>query len=174
MESLALKSAKTFDKQALIDIYEQHSSELFRYAYRLLGDSDLAEDCVAETFSRFLRVVRENRQQVADVRPYLYRVAHNWVTDHFRRQPLPPLLLEDDIQADPEGNPSHLVAQKMERERLRAALLRLPSDQRQVIELRFLEEWSHETVAEALGKSVEATRALQHRALAALRRLLLD
>jgi RNA polymerase sigma-70 factor, ECF subfamily len=174
MESLALKSATTFDKQALVDIYEQHSLELFRYAFRMLGDSDMAEDCVAETFSRFLRVVNENRQQVAEVRPYLYRVAHNWITDHFRRQPLPHLMLDDDMQADPEGNPSHLVAQKLERERLRSALLCLPPDQRQVIELRFLEEWSHEAVAAATGKTAEATRALQHRALAALRRLLLD
>jgi len=174
MERLALKSASAFDKQALVDIYEQHSAELFRYAVRLLGDSDMAEDCVSETFSRFLRVVQENRQLVVDVRPYLFRVAHNWVTDHYRRQPLPNLLLEDDIQAGPEDNPSHLLTEKLERERMLGALLRLPPDQRQVIELRFLEEWSHEAVAAALGKTSEATRALQHRALAALRRLLLD
>jgi DNA-directed RNA polymerase specialized sigma24 family protein len=37
-----------------------------------------------------------------------------------------------------------------------------------------MEDWSHEEVAIALGKTVEATRALQHRALAALKRLLLD
>jgi len=43
-----------------------------------------------------------------------------------------------------------------------------------VIELRFIEDWSHDAVAAALGKSVEATRTLQHRALIALRRSLLD
>jgi len=49
----------------------------------------------------------------------------------------------------------------------------LPSEQRRVIELRFLEEWSHEAVAAELGKTVEATRALQHRALTNLRRILM-
>jgi RNA polymerase sigma-70 factor (ECF subfamily) len=172
METLALNTAKTFDKQSLIGIYEQHSSELFRYAYRMLGDSHMAEDCVSETFSRFLRVVRDNRQPIGEVRPYLYRIAHNWITDHFRHTPIPHLSLEADLHADQEANPSHLVGEKLERERLRAALLRLPPEQRQVIELRFLEDWPHEAVAKSLGKSVEATRALQHRALSVLKRLL--
>jgi DNA-directed RNA polymerase specialized sigma24 family protein len=41
-----------------------------------------------------------------------------------------------------------------------------------VIELRFIEEWSHDKVAEILGKTVDATRALQYRALTSLRQLL--
>jgi RNA polymerase sigma factor (sigma-70 family) len=57
---------------------------------------------------------------------------------------------------------------------VRAALLRLPPEQRQVIELRFVEDWPHDAVAAALGKTVEATRALQHRALTSLRRILLE
>jgi RNA polymerase sigma-70 factor (ECF subfamily) len=73
-----------------------------------------------------------------------------------------------------DANPSQLVAGQMEQDRVRAALLHLPADQRQVIELRFVEDWSHEAVAAALGKTVEATRALQHRAIIALRRILLE
>jgi hypothetical protein len=66
-----------------------------------------------------------------------------------------------------EANPSHLVAGQMEQDRVRAALLHLPADQRQVIELRFIEDWSHEA---GLRRNREATRALQHRATA-LRRM---
>jgi RNA polymerase sigma-70 factor (ECF subfamily) len=163
-----------YTRQVLIAIYEEYNSELYRYAYRMLDDPDLAEDCVAETFSRFLRVVRDGSAPVENVRAYLYRVAHNWVTDHYRRQPLPPLSLDADRHEEPNSNPSILVAVQLERERIRAALLRLPPDQRQVIELRFLEDWSHKEVAAALGKTEEATRALQHRALATLRRYLVD
>ncbi len=160
MQTLTYSDTMTYDRQALAAIYERHSPELFRYAYRLLGDSDLAEDCVAETFSRFLRVTRDGSSPMENVRAYLYRVAHNWVTDHYRRQPLPPLSLEADMHSDPEANPSRLVADQMDREQVRAALLRLPAEQRQVIELRFLEEWPHEAVAAAVGKSVEATARL--------------
>jgi RNA polymerase sigma-70 factor (ECF subfamily) len=79
---------------------------------------------------------------------------------------------EDDLRSDPEGNPSFLVAQKSDRQWVRAALLRLSPEQRQVIELRFMEDWSHQEVADALGKSVESTRALQYRALESLRQIL--
>jgi RNA polymerase sigma-70 factor (ECF subfamily) len=169
-----LSNTIVFDRETLVAIYEQHNAELYRYAYRLLGDGALAEDCVSETFSRFLKAVRDGIGPVENVRAYLYRMAHNWVTDHYRRQPLPPLSLEADLHGATDANPSQLVAGQMERERVRAALLHLPPDQRQVVELRFVEDWSHEAVAEALGKSVEATRALQHRALNALRRILLE
>lgn len=170
-DTLPIRSGITLDKQALSEIYERYSPDIFRYAYRLLDDSDLAEDCVSETFHRFLLAVRGGTS-FENVRAYLYRIAHNWITDYYRRHPLPPLSLEEDLHSDPDGNPPQVVAQKLDRQRVRAALLCLPPEQRQVIELRFIENWSHADVAEALGRSVEATRALQYRAVEALRQIL--
>jgi RNA polymerase sigma-70 factor (ECF subfamily) len=166
--------AKTISKQDLVQVYEQHSPGLYRYAYRLLGDKDMAEECVSETFSRFLYALRSGGGPNENLRAYLYRVAHNYITDHYRRQPPPPLSLEADLHADEGANPVHLMSQSLESQRVRGALLQLPADQRRVIMLRVLEDWSHEEVSIALGKTVEATRALQHRALAALRRLLME
>lgn len=168
-----LPNRPAYNRSDLITIYEQHNGELFRYAYRLLDDAALAEDCVSETFSRFLKAVRDGLGPVENVRAYLYRVAHNWITDYYRRQPLPLLSLDAELHAEADNNPSQLVTDEMERERVRLALLRLPPEQRQVIELRFLEDWPHDAVAAALGKSIEATRTLQHRALVSLRRSLL-
>jgi RNA polymerase sigma factor (sigma-70 family) len=73
-----------------------------------------------------------------------------------------------------EDNVSQSVAKELLRNHVRAALLRLPAEQQQVIQLRFLEEWSHEEVAVQIGKSIDATRALQHRAMTTLRRMLLE
>ena len=73
------------------------------------------------------------------------------------------------MHSDPDENPLQSVGRKLDRQRVRAALFRLPSDQRQVIELRFMENWSHTEVAEVFERSVEATRALQYRAVEALR-----
>ena len=176
MDTMVLTQAEPIkiDKQALVGIYEQHSPGLFRYAYRLLGDKDLAEECVSETFSRFLQALNNGRGPKENVQAYLYRVAHNWITDQYRRQPPQTLSLDVDEQPDSQSNPAQVVAQALERERVRTALLRLPPEQRQVIVLRLLEQWSHQEVAETLGKTVEATRALQYRALAALRHMLIE
>jgi RNA polymerase sigma-70 factor (ECF subfamily) len=75
METRLKNSVGTINKQDLVAAYDQHSQELYRYAYRLAGDSDVAEDCVAETFSRYLRLVREGRGPTENVRAYLYRMA---------------------------------------------------------------------------------------------------
>jgi RNA polymerase sigma-70 factor (ECF subfamily) len=168
-----LQRAHQFDRQALGEIYDVYSPGLYRYAMRWLGDKDLSEECVAETFSRFLRALHSGGGPSDHLQAYLYRVAHNWMTDRWRRQPLPPVPLEEDLCADAEAEPSQAVAQRMEQERARAALARLTPGQRQVIMLKFLEGWENEEIARSLGKPVGAVKALQHRALESLRRILI-
>jgi RNA polymerase sigma-70 factor (ECF subfamily) len=174
MNQSLLDEARKLDRQALVRIYDHYSPRLFRYAYRLLGDSDLAEECVSETFSRFLHALKEGRGPHTHLQAYLYRIAHNWATDYYRRRPPPTEPLEFTQAADPSGNPSQIVTQKLEQERVRTALLILTQEQQQVILLKFLEGWTYDEIASALGKTVEATRALQHRALAVLRRSLIE
>jgi RNA polymerase sigma-70 factor (ECF subfamily) len=174
MKTRTNAKSKALDKNALIEIYETYNPKLFRYSYRLLGDQDLAEECVAETFSRFLSSLKGNHTGPDHIQAYLYRVAHNWITDYYRRKSPPEEPLQDNIHDRKNGNVSEMVGEQMEKERVRNALLQIPGEQRQVISLRFLEDQSHEKVSEILGKSPEATRALQYRALASLRRILLE
>ena len=161
-------------KEDLIAIYEENNPGIYRYAVRLLGDANLAEDCVSETFRRFLGVIQRGGGPRENIRAYLYRVAHNWVTDYYRRHPLPELEIEEHEPIEPGSNPAVEVSEILERERVRAAILRLPAEQQQIIQLRFLENWSHEEVAQVLGKSMDATRSMQYRAIGSLRRMLME
>jgi RNA polymerase sigma-70 factor (ECF subfamily) len=170
-EALTRPHIKVRAKQALVATYEYYSPRLYRYAYRLLGDQDLAEECVSETFSRFLKTVLQGGNQPVNTQAYLYRTAHNWIIDQYRARETE--VLDPEQYYDSLGNPLLEVSNKLEQERVRSALLRLPAEQRQVIVLRFLEDWRHEQVAEAIGKSIDATRAIQHRAIATLRKLLI-
>ena len=108
------------------------------------------------------------------MRAYLYRVAHNWVTDYYRRnsQPNPPLDVE--MRADCRLEPHQEVDLKLEQEEVRQALASLTADQRQVIVLRYLEDWQFEEISQAIGKPIGAVKALQHRGLCALRKLLIE
>jgi len=168
-----LRRARRLEQRALAEVYDRYSTDLFRYAVRLLGDADLAEECVAETFSRFLHALHAGGGPRQHLRAYLYRVAHNWITDHYRRQPPPTLPLEESLSADEGQNPAQVVERRLEGEQLRAAMLLLTPDQRQVVGLKFLEDWGNEEIAHALGKSVGSVKALQHRALASLQRVLI-
>lgn len=172
MEITLLQRARRFDREALAEIYDKHSPEIFRYAYRLTGSVEEAEECVSETFTRLLQALYHGRGPKTYLRAYLFRTAHNWITDQYRRQAPPKLSLETDYLPHDQPLISQSADDKFERERVRAALRLLTPDQRQVIVMRFIEDWSNEEIAQAINKPVGAVKALQHRALGTLRKLL--
>jgi len=172
-EADLLRHAQKLDQAALAEIYDTHSPALYRYAMRLLGEADLAEECVAETFSRYLKALSAGAGPRDYLRAYLYRIAHNWITDRYRRQPPPTIALEDDLPLADDSDVLSMVNTRLQQAQVRAALLRLTPEQRQVIVLKFLEGYENAEIAQALAKPVGAVKALQHRALEALKRMLL-
>jgi len=171
-EKVLLEQARRFDEQALTEVYDRYSPELYRYAVRLLDDRDLAEECVAETFSRLLMALKHGKGPRQYIRAYLYRVAHNWITDSYRRQPPPTVQLNTQWQADPDIDPQVAVVKNMEQQEVRSALFKLTPEQRQVMTLKYIEGWRNKEIAQAMGKPVGAVKSLQHRALNSLRRIL--
>jgi len=167
-----LERARRFEAQALEEIFDTFSSGIYRYALRLLGDEDLARECMSETFSRFLVALKRDSGPDNYLQAYLYRIAHNWVTDFYRSKTLPTLPLDAATDASSADEPHQVLADKMTNQRLRDALTLLTPDQRQVIVLKYLEDWDNETIATTLNKHVGAVKALQHRALEALNRVL--
>lgn len=169
-EQRLLERARDFDLDALAEVYDRFSPGIYRYAMRLMGDPDQAEDCVADTFDRFLVALRNGGGPQDHLQAYLYRIAHNWVTDQYRRGPAPTLALDEELAG--EGDNPAQSGDAIQQGRLRAALRCLTPDQRQVLALKFLEGWENEAVAALMGKPVGAIKALQHRGLGALRRML--
>ena len=164
-----LQGAQNLDPQALTAIYDLHSPGLFRYAMRRLGDVNLSEDCLSETFSRFLLALHRGRGPRDHLQAYLYRVAHNWIVDHYRRGSVPTEELTERIRDAGPGTEEQ-AGYRLRQERLRTSLRKLTPDQQQVIALKFLEGWGNQEIAIALRKTVGSIKSLQHRALAALQR----
>ena len=167
-EKELLQAALRFDQKALARIYDLYSPELYRYAVRFLGDPCVAEDCVADTFSRFLKALHAKRGPKDYLKAYLYRIAHNWVADYYRRAPDVTEL--KDAYPDPDIAPEHEASLRMRQEQVRKAVQELTPDQQQVIALKYLEGWKNEEIAQALKKPVGAVKSLQHRALARLKK----
>jgi RNA polymerase sigma-70 factor (ECF subfamily) len=181
-EANLLQRLKQMDEQVLAEVYDAFNQEIFRYACGLLGNTDLAEECVAETFSRFLLAISNGGGPRDYLRAYLYRVAHNWINDLHRRQPPPELPLDEELKADSTllmsaqtfADPACAAVDALERQQLRSALARLTNEQRQVITLKYMADLENEEIAQTLNKPVGAVKSLQFRALAALRRMLPD
>ena len=165
-----LQQASQFKHQALAQIYDAYSPGIYRYAMRLLGDACLAEDCVADTFSRFLHALRKKQGPRDHLQAYLYRVAHNWVVDHYRVRAETSGL--DEALRSEADIPEKEAATRLRQRQVREAIRQLSPDQQKVISLKYLEEWSNEEVSRALRKPVGAVKSIQRRALDSLRRLL--
>jgi RNA polymerase sigma-70 factor, ECF subfamily len=168
-----LNGACQYNLSALGMIYDRYSPGIYRYAMRLLGDECLAEDCVSETFSRFLKALRAGQGPQDHLQAYLYRIAHNWITDSYRRQPPQPLDLDESLRSEDQALPETCADSHVEQHQVRLALRSLTPEQHQVITLRFIEGFGNEEVAKVMEKPAGAIRALQFRALKTLRRLLL-
>lgn len=165
----------TYEPQALEKLYDAYAPLIYAYLYRRLQDAPLAEDLTSEVFLRLLRAFRSREVWHTSLRGWLYRVAHNLVMDHYRQQ-VPNVTLDEGLSSDPDTPDTDDVEEQVSewctRRQLRAALKRLTPEQQEVLALRFGEQLSTQETAEVMGKSVSAIEALQHRALATLRRML--
>jgi RNA polymerase sigma-70 factor, ECF subfamily len=174
-EQKLLQLARRFDEKALAEIYDSYSPRLYRYAMRLLGDAGTAEECVAESFSRFLAALKNGQGPTQFLKSYLYRVSHNWITDYYRKKPLVDVNLDTDEIIDLDyREPFDDLTREDEIGQIRTALSLLTPEQRQVLVLRFLEGWSLEQVAKEMDRPVGAIKSLQHRALNSMKRQLLE
>ena len=167
-EAELLRLAQRLDSIALAQIYDLYSPDIYRYAMRLLGNVALAEDCVSETFSRLLQALAAGKGPRDYLRAYLYRIAHNWITDQYRREH-PTEELNETLPSE-AGALEETADQNIEHARLRQAIRKLTPDQQQVIALKFWQDCENEEIARTLGKPVGAIKSLQHRALNTLQR----
>ncbi len=169
-EGLLIRRASQNDPDALAQIYDAYSARIYNYIYHRTGDHDVAEDMTAEVFLRMLEAIRKGRPPRVSLGAWLYRIAHNLVVDHFRQKPKKASLpLDERLVAAP---PDVALEDRLAREQLLAAISQLTPDQQQVVTLKFMEGLSNAEIASILGKSEGAVKALQHRALASLRRIL--
>jgi RNA polymerase sigma-70 factor (ECF subfamily) len=166
-----LRLASELDVVALAEIYDRYSPVLYAYAMRLLNDPALAEDCVAETFARFLRALQKGQGPRDYLRAYLYRITHNWIIDLYRNNEQTSELHET-LQY--EEYTEEEVAKRVGQKQIREAIHNLPPEQQKVITLKYLEDWNNEEIAQALHKTVGAVKTIQHRALVNLQKLLAE
>lgn len=172
-EQALLKRAKQYDEAALSELYDRFAPRIYAYIYRRVGDPCLAEDLVGDVFVRVVQAIRSRRCWHTSFRAWLYRIAHNVVVDHYRRkQPILSDSLGEMWPPESKDNPSTVVEDALENERLQRALCRLTQGQQQVLVLRFGQGLTARETALVLKTTTGSVKATQHRAIAALRRML--
>lgn len=174
-DSTLLNAAKMMDKNALVEIFNLYSSALYKYALRLCGDPVLADQIVGDVFAKLLDQLSSGNGPTANLRSYLYETAYHRIVDEARyaRHRLP-LEVTDWLPQRIDSVFLRLEDQILFEQLLEVIRHELTNDQRHVIVLRFLEQFSLRETAAIIGKKVEHVKVIQSRAIATLRKSLAD
>ena len=123
---------------------------------------------------RMLEAIHNDKTWHSSFSGWLYRIAHNLVIDHYRVRDRQKQVSIDDVPVmpDPGNNPVKAAEIALDSEYLKSAIRRLTDDQAQVVTLRFLEGYSFSEIADMMDKTEGAVKALQHRAVTTLRKLM--
>ena len=173
-----LVGARRREPAAVTRVYTAYAPALFRFFLAAVGDRPTAEDLTGEVFKSAIEGLPRFRGPVEALGGWLFGIARHDLSDYRRRQarnlvqPLDDLLEEEAAAAGGAVDPEELALERLEGDRVLAALRQLTCDQREVLLLRLVADLTAPEVAGILHKSTEAVKALQHRGLASLARLL--
>src|SRR3712207_2605973 len=168
-----VERAQAGDRDALEELYLLHFDRIYSYLHMSVGNRHDAEDLTTQTFLKMLESIRRFQWRSAPFSAWLFRIAHNLAMDHFRAnrrwQP------EEDVPELPGSEEPSAELQAMHvlgRQSMLEMIEDLSEDQREVLTLKFVFNFSNGEVATILGKTEGVVKSLQHRALASLQKQL--
>jgi len=174
LERETVDRARAGEQQALADLYDWYMPRVYRYALARMGNPHEAEDLTEEVFLKMLGAIGDFRWKDVPFSSWLFRIAHNHVATHFRRNAQrggPTSELSEEM-VDYRHDLATAVEERLQMEEVRHATELLPDAQRDVIALRFAVGLSIADTAKVLGKREGNVKALQHKAVARLQKML--
>lgn len=166
-----LNSARNWNKDALEKIFEVYASALYNYALRLSHDPMMADEIVGDVFAKLLEQFSLGQGPRTNLRSYLYQATYHMIIDrgkYSRRSA--PLEVAEFHRDDRTSTSANVEDQALFDVVLKVLRKDLTEDQRHVIVLRFLEEFSLNETAMILRKKVSHIKVIQGRAIAKLRK----
>ena len=160
--------AQKGNEEAVTFLYETHVDSIFGYISYRVASVEIAKDLTSEVFLRMVRGLPNYQDHGVPFRAWLFRIAANLITDHYRQKGKNALM---PIPEDYESSDLDLLDQatsKEETQWLRQALHQLPDDYQDLLILRFVHDLPHTEIAKIMNKSAAALRSMQYRAVKAL------
>lgn len=162
--------AKLYEPEALSRLFDLYFEKLRRYMYYKTGNLDRAEDLAAEALTKGIENIGNFEDRGGTIGAWLFGIARNLLARGREAAGKVEMVeLEDQLPVEEEEQPERLVLVKLSNEELYQSLSRLPEEQREVVLLRFMEGYDAKTVGEIMGRKPGAVRALQFRAIRALK-----
>ena len=167
-----LTAAGRGDTEAFAELVNRHQAWAWRLSFRFLGEKQNAEDVVQDAFLRLLQAAPRFRPRAA-FRTYFYRIITRLCLDQARKKG--PIVTDDLPEApDPDPDPASKIMNHEMSAAVRAALDKLPVNQRMAVVLRYYDDLGYRDISETMQISPKAVERLLSRARTHLRTLLPD
>lgn len=172
----AVLKVKEGELEAFGYIYDSFAQRIFKYVRIKIQNRQEAEDILQEVFVKAYQAIPKLSMKDLNFAAWLYRVTSNTINDHFRKRyrSQEVLGLDDNLEIQNKQNTEAEYIVKSDFKTVRDAFAKLSPLYRQVLELRFVQEFSVSEVAVILCKSKAAVRIIQYRALKKTQKILSD
>jgi len=163
---------------AMESLYQRYSRILYSLAYRMVADHQVAEDLLQDAFLAVWRRATSYSPQTGAVRNWLISILHHRTIDHLRRirrhstiqqAPLEEIELDGGIASPDVWDEAW---QSVKSSQVRAALMKIPTEQRLVIELAYFQGWTHTEIAEGTQIPLGTVKARMRLGLIHLKQVL--
>ena len=172
-EEKLIREAKEGKKEAFAKLYDHYVAPIYRFIYLKVSGREEVEDLTHEVFLNAWQNLHGYRFRGFPFSSWLYQITRNRIIDYYRTRRNHVRLENIDPESVKISNPIELVLdQEFNLERVLVAIKQLNSDQQDVLIMRFVEDLSHQEIAQILGKSDGAVRLIQHRAINELKKIL--
>jgi RNA polymerase sigma-70 factor (ECF subfamily) len=178
-DALLVKSYVAGDESALGTLIERHQSRIYNFIYSKINDRDLCDDVFQDTFIKVIKTLKSNSyNEEGKFLPWVMRIAHNLVIDHFRKNKKMPMLRETEdfsvfsIMSDDVPNiEKQMITLQIETD-LQKLIQKLPEDQKQVLIMRMYQDLSFKEISEQTGVSINTALGRMRYALLNLRKVI--
>lgn len=164
---------------AMESLYERYSRILYSLAYRMVADHQVAEDLLQEAFLSVWRRATSYSPQMGAARSWLISILHHRTIDYLRRarrrSTIQEVLLEDTELDESTASPDvwDEAWRSVKSSHVRAALMKIPTEQRLVIELAYFQGWTHTEIAEGTQIPLGTVKARMRLGLSHLKQVLI-
>lgn len=168
-----LDAARRGDPAGVEAVYRRYAPAVLAWFRARLGDGHLAEDLTGDAFVAVIAALPGYAGGPEAFAGWLFTLVRRDFVDHLRRTARRPESVVAEVPAEGTApDAAEEVIARIDSERVRAALAQLSPDQQEVLVLRVVAGLTAPEVAAATGRTVGAVKALQHRGLDSLGRLL--
>lgn len=153
-------------------LYDLYIERVYRHVYYRTGNIKDAEDLTQQVFIKAWKAIGRYKKTGSPFLAWLIKISHNLVIDYYRKKKTESTLEDDTIFDNEDSNPQKSAEISYEQQQLRKAILKLPSDQQQVIIMSFIEGFTYSEIASVLRKKEGNIRVILHRGLKKMRQLM--